>query len=82
MCYLYVRVYIIFSLREYSSSPQQNLSKEELAPLLSLKLALKNKDIVIQKSDQGNSFVIVDKEVYSKRMEDLLSDQRKLKMLI
>ena len=79
MCYLYVRVYIIFSFREYSSSPQQNLSKEELAPLLSLS---KNKDIVIQKSDQGNSFVIVDKEVYSKRMEDLLSDQRKLKMLI
>ena len=78
MCYLYVRVYIIFSFREYSSSPQQNLSKEELAPLLSLS---KNKDIVIQKSDQGNSFV-VDKEVYSKRMEDLLSDQRKLKMLI
>ena len=79
MCYLYVRVYIIFSFREYSSSPQQNLSKEELAPLLSLS---KNKDTVIQKSDQGNSFVIVDKEVYSKRMEDLLSDQRKLKMLI
>ena len=79
MCYLYVRVYIIFSFREYSSTPQQNLSKEELAPLLSLS---KNKDIVIQKSDQGNSFVIVDKEVYSKRMEDLLSDQRKLKMLI
>ena len=79
MCYLYVRVYIIFSFREYSSSPQQNLSKEELAPLLSLS---KNKDIVIQKSDQGTSFVIVDKEVYSKRMEDLLSDQRKLKMLI
>ena len=79
MCYLYVRVYIIFSFREYSSSPQQNLSEEELAPLLSLS---KNKDIVIQKSDQGNSFVIVDKEVYSKRMEDLLSDQRKLKMLI
>ena len=79
MCYLYVRVYIIFSFIEYSSSPQQNLSKEELVPLLSLS---KNKDIVIQKSDQGNSFVIVDKEVYSKRMEDLLSDQRKLKMLI
>ena len=79
MCYLYVRVYIIFSFREYSSSPQQNLSKEELAPLLSLS---KNEDIVIQKSDQGNSFVIVDKEVYSKRMEDLLSDQRKLKMLL
>ena len=37
----------------------------------------KNKDIVIQKSDKGNSVVIVDKETYIKRMENLLSDERK-----
>ena len=28
-------------------------------------------------SDTGNSVVIVDKEIYIKRMENLLSDQRK-----
>ena len=62
------------SFRQYNKSPQQNLSKEELSALTSLS---KNKDIVIQKSDNGNSVVIVDKETYSKRMENLLSDQRK-----
>ena len=37
----------------------------------------KKKDIIIQKSDKGNSVVIVDKETYIKRMENLLSDERK-----
>ena len=54
-------------------NPQQNLSKEELAALTNLS---KNKDIIIQKSDKGNSAVIVDKDTYIKRMENLLSDQR------
>ena len=62
------------SFRQYNKSPQQNLSKEELAALASLS---KNKDIVIQKSDKGNSVVIVDKETFIKRMENILSDERK-----
>ena len=62
------------SFRQYNKDPQQNLSKEELAALTNLS---KNKDIVIQKSDKGNSVVIVDKDTYIKRMENLLSDQRK-----
>ena len=45
--------------RQYNKSPQQDLSKEELTGLISLS---KNKDIAIQKSDKGNSVVIVDKE--------------------
>ena len=64
----------LYSFRQYYKCPQQNLSKEELAALASLS---KNKDIVIQKSDKGNSVVIVDKETYIKRMENLLSDERK-----
>ena len=62
------------SFWQYTKRPQQNLWKEELAALASLS---KNKDIVIQKSDKGNSVVIVDKETYIKRMENLLSDERK-----
>ena len=62
------------SFRQLNKNPQQNLSKEELAALTNLS---KNKDIVIQKSDKGNSVVIVDKDTYIKRMENLLSDQRK-----
>ena len=62
------------SFRQYNKNPQQNLSKEELTALTNLS---KNKDIIIQKSDKGNSVVIVDKDTYIKRMENLLSDQRK-----
>ena len=60
------------SCRQYNKNPQQNLSKEELTALTNLS---KNKDIVIQKSDESNSVVIVDKDTYIKRMENLLSDQ-------
>ena len=62
------------SYRQCNKSLQQNLSKGELEALASLS---KNKDIVIQKSDKGNSIVIVDKETYIKRMDNLLSDPRK-----
>ena len=64
----------LLSFRQYNKNPQQNLSKEELTALTNLS---KNKDIIVQKSDKGNSVVIVDKDTYIKRMENLLSDQRK-----
>ena len=62
------------SFRQYNKNPQQILSKEQLAALTNLK---KNKDIVIQKYDKGNSVVIVVKDTYIKRTENLLTDQRK-----
>ena len=65
---------VLSSFRQYTKSPEQGLSKEELAALAS---PYKNKDILIQNSYKGNSGVIVDKETYIKRMDNLLSDQRK-----
>ena len=62
------------SFRQYNKNPQQNLSKEEFTALTNLG---KNKDIIIKKSDEGNSVVIVNKDTYVKRMENLLSDQIK-----
>ena len=59
------------SSRQHNKNPQQNLAKGELVALKSLD---KNKNIVIQKS---NSSAIIDKDTYSKRMENFLSDQRK-----
>ena len=47
------------SFRQDNKNPQQNLSKENLAALTIL---IKNKYILIQKSDKGKSVVIVDKE--------------------
>ena len=37
----------------------------------------KNKDLIIQKSDKGNSVVIVEKQDYIKKMDDISSDQKK-----
>ena len=60
--------------KQNNKNSQQSIYKEELAALTNLS---KNKDIVIQKFDKGNSVIIVDKETYIKKMENLLSNQRK-----
>ena len=52
----------------------QNLSKEEFTALQNLS---KNKDLIIQKSDKGNSVVIVQRQGYLEKMIDILSDQKK-----
>ena len=49
---------------------EENLSKKELE---SLKNLGKNPDIIIQKSDKGNSVVILDKKVYLKKMNEMLN---------
>ncbi|CAF1378830.1 unnamed protein product [Adineta ricciae] len=50
-----------------------NLSDEELVALKSLK---SNKNIVICKADKGNSIVILDREVYIKKAEDILKGEQ------
>ena len=50
---------VLPSFRQYNKTPQQNLSKEELAALTSLS---ENKGIVIQNSGKDNFAVIVDKD--------------------
>ena len=52
----------------------QNLFKEELIALQNLS---KNKDLIIQKSDRGNSVGIVQRQDYIKKINDFLSDQKK-----
>ena len=37
----------------------------------------KNKDLIIQKSDKGNSVVIIQRQDYLEKMNDILSDQKK-----
>ena len=51
----------------------QHLSKEEFDALKNLR----NKQIVIEKSDKGNSIVVVDRDKYNEKMENILSDQTK-----
>ena len=42
-----------------------------------LKKLSSNKDVVIHKSDKGNSVVIVDRQDYIKKLEDLVADPLK-----
>ena len=70
---------VLLSFRQYNKNPQQNLSKEELAALTNLGT---NNDILIQKFDRNSSAVIADKGTYIKRMETLLSYQRKFEKVI
>ena len=60
------------TFRTYNNNVPQHLSKGEFDALKNLS---QNKQIVIQKSDKGNSVVIVDRVKYIERMENLLSDQ-------
>ena len=65
-------------LNSYDPKHEQNLSKDDYQALQSL---LKDENIVIQKSDKGNSVVILNKRDYLNRMEELLSDTSKFKRL-
>ena len=57
------------SYRNYNNNVPQHLSKEQFVTLQNL---CKNKNIIIQKSDKGDSVVIVDKADYLDKMENLL----------
>ena len=65
---------VLSSCRNYNNNVPQHLSKEEFLALQNLR---KNKNIVIRKSDKGNSVVTVDKTDYLDKMGNLLNDTRK-----
>ena len=56
------------SYRSYNNTVPQNLSKEEFISLQNLS---RNKDLIIQKSDKGSSVVIVERQDYIKKMDDI-----------
>ena len=60
----------IQSLKRKAFVPQ-NMSKQEFTALQNLS---KNKDLIIQKSDKGNSVVIVQRQDYLEKMNEILSD--------
>ena len=66
------------SYRNYNNNVPQHLSKEEFLALQNLR---KNKNIVIQKSDEGNSVVVVDKTDYLDKMDSLLNDTWKFEKI-
>ena len=65
-------------LNSYDPKLEQNLTKDEYKALKSL---IKNENIIIQKSDKGNSVVILNKTDYTNRMTELLADTSKFRKL-
>ena len=62
------------SFNRYDFLKELNLSKPEYD---ALKRLASNRDIVIQKSDKGNSVVIVNREDYIQRMQEMVNDVSK-----
>ena len=58
--------------------PVSNFSEAELNALENL---AKNKNLVIQKADKGNTVVIINKNDYKTKIKDILSDSTKFKKL-
>ena len=58
--------------------PPENLTPSEFK---TLKRRSKNKDIVIQKADKGNTVVILDKCSYISTIEEILNDNSKFSKL-
>ena len=65
--------------QNYNNNVPLHLSKEKFLALQNLR---ENKNIVIQKSNEGNFFAIVDKADYLDKMENLLNDTCKFETLI
>ena len=66
------------SFRDPSKINENNLSKEEH---LALKDLIKNRDLVIQKDDKGNTVVTLNKNDYISRMKVILTDSSKFQKL-
>ena len=67
------------SFRSFKTHPDSpNLSEQEF---VALKKLSKNLDLVIQKSDKGNSVVLVDKASYLQRVEALLVNSDKFQTI-
>ena len=62
------------SYKDTSKTFEKNLPKAEFD---ALKILLKNKDIIIQKADKGNTVVILNRKDYVCKMKNILNDSSK-----
>ena len=66
------------SFRSYNYKSEINLTKKEQVALNNLS---NNENIIIQKSDKGNSIVLLDKDKYIEGMYKILNNNVKFEML-
>ena len=68
----------ISSFDSFNNKMRSNLSKEELKALHNLR---KQKHLVIQKADKGNTVVITEKNAYINKMKEIVSDTSKFEQI-
>ena len=73
-----LKEYAYSSFRKYSFLKELNLSRDKYSALKNLS-SLKN--IIIQKSDKGNSVALMNRDDYINRMETLISNPAKFRKL-
>ena len=74
-----LKEYAYSSFKKYNFLKELNLSRHEYNTLKKLSLL---KNIIIQKSDKGNSLVPMNRDDYINQMETLISDQAKFQKLL
>ena len=74
-----LKEYAYSSFKKYNILKELNLSRDEYNPHKNLS-SLKN--IIIQKSDKGNSVVLMNRHDYINRMETLISDPAKFQKFL
>ena len=67
-----------FGLRSYNDYNKDVLSKEDY---LAVKEFVSNEDIVVRKADKSNTFVILDRSDYYAKLDSIIDDVTKFKML-
>ena len=60
------------SYKDTGKTLENNLPKEEFD---ALKILLKNKDIIVQKADKGNTIVILNRKDYVYKTKNILNDK-------
>ena len=69
-----IRDYAFLSYKDNGKTFEKNLPKEEFD---ALKVLLKNKDIIVEKEDIGNTVVIMNRKGYGCKMEIILNNNSK-----
>ena len=66
------------SYKDTGKTVEKNLPKKEFD---ALKILLKNKDIIVQKVDKGNTVVILNRKDYVCKMKNILNDKSKFQKI-
>ena len=77
-----LKEYVCSSFKKYNFLKELNLSNLSRDKYNALKILSSLKNIIIQKSDEGNSVVLMNRDHYINQMETLISDPAKFQKLL